>query len=293
MEATWLREHWRRDAWIAASIVGPVVLLGLYRFGLPGFDAYSYWRPPHVGAALYAGTTDPQGWGTFRYSPAFAQLVSPLWVLSWPSFLALWTGLVAGAYLLLVPRRWWLAGLAFTPFALEIFIGNVHLLLALVIVVGMRYPAAWSFVLLTKVTPGVGLLWFAFRREWRQLGTALVATAAVIAASMAWGGPGLWLDWLRSLAASSSGTSDTIAWLMPPLPVRLLFAAALIAWAAPRDTRWMLPVACLIALPSLWMTSFSILAACAPLSSRSTSRSPRRASEPRLPALHLRRWQQA
>ena len=33
----------------------------------------------------------------------------------------------------------------------------------------MRWPAAWAFVLLTKMTPGIGLLWFAFRRDlWGQ-----------------------------------------------------------------------------------------------------------------------------
>ena len=46
--------------------------------------------------------------------------------------------------------------------------GNISLLLAVAIVVGFRWPAAWAFVLLTKVTPGIGLLWFVVRREWRS-----------------------------------------------------------------------------------------------------------------------------
>ena len=41
------------------------------------------------------------------------------------------------------------------------------------IVLGFRWPFTWAFVLLTKVTPGVGLLWFAVRREWRSLAIAL------------------------------------------------------------------------------------------------------------------------
>ena len=39
----------------------------------------------------------------------------------------------------------------------EISLGNIHIFLALVTVFGLRWPWLWSFVLLTKVTPGVGL----------------------------------------------------------------------------------------------------------------------------------------
>ena len=45
--------------------------------------------------------------------------------------------------------------------------------MAAAIALGFRYPAAWSFLLLTKVTPGIGLVWFAVRREWRPLAIAL------------------------------------------------------------------------------------------------------------------------
>ena len=69
--------------------------------------------------------------------------------------------------------------LAFPFVAVELTGGNIHLLLAAAIVAEFRWPAAWSFVLLTKVTPGIGLLWFAVRREWRPLMIALGATAAI------------------------------------------------------------------------------------------------------------------
>ena len=67
--------------------------------------------------------------------------------------------------------------------AMEVAGGNVSLLLAVAIVVGFRWPAAWALVLLTKITPGIGLLWFAVRREWRHLAIALGATAAIVAVS--------------------------------------------------------------------------------------------------------------
>ncbi len=45
--------------------------------------------------------------------------------------------------------------------------------MAAAIALGFRYPATWAFVLLAKVTPGIGLLWFLVRREWRNLAIAL------------------------------------------------------------------------------------------------------------------------
>ena len=63
------------------------------------------------------------------------------------------------------------------PIASEISLGNIHAFIGVLVIVGFRWPAAWSLILLTKVTPGVGLLWFVFRREWRNLGIALAATA--------------------------------------------------------------------------------------------------------------------
>ena len=61
---------------------------------------------------------------------------------------------------------------------MEIAGGNISLLLALAIVAGFSRPWTWAFVILTKITPGIGLLWFALRREWRSLAIALGATAA-------------------------------------------------------------------------------------------------------------------
>ena len=81
---------------------------------------------------------------------------------------------------------------------MEIWGGNIEMLVALAIVLGFRWPATWSFVLLTKITPGIGLLWFAVRREWRSLAIALAATAAVVAVSSALM-PDAWRRWLEVL----------------------------------------------------------------------------------------------
>ena len=65
------------------------------------------------------------------------------------------------------------------------------------IVLGMRWPAAWAFILLTKISPGVGLLWFAVRREWRNLAIALGVTSAIAAVSFVLA-PNLWSDFLAA-----------------------------------------------------------------------------------------------
>ena len=57
--------------------------------------------------------------------------------------------------------------------------GNINLLIVGAVLIGFRYPWAWAFIILTKVTPGIGLLWFLTRREWRHLAIALGATLGV------------------------------------------------------------------------------------------------------------------
>ena len=42
----------------------------------------------------------------------------------------------------------------------SVALGQLDLLFALVTIVGLRWPAAWALPILTKVTPGVGLIWF-------------------------------------------------------------------------------------------------------------------------------------
>ena len=68
-------------------------------------------------------------------------------------------------------RPWpWALLILLLPWTYELFVGQVHLFIAAAIVLGFRWPALWAFNILTKVTPGVGLLWFLVRREWRSLG---------------------------------------------------------------------------------------------------------------------------
>ena len=143
-----------------------------------GQDARCYWQATLANPYLHCDWNDPIA---YVYSPAFLQLVSPLTALPWQAFMAVWTAILVAAVRFLTGPRLLAAGLLFPFAAMEVAGGNVSLLLAAAIVLGFRWPAAWAIVLLTKITPGIGLLWFAVRREWRSLAIALGATAAIVA----------------------------------------------------------------------------------------------------------------
>ncbi len=168
-------------------------------------------------ADLYAGRTDWNTIGAYPYSPAFAMLVYPLNLLPWTLFVAAWTALLIGAVWVLTGRELFLFGMVVG--AMEIAGGNISLLLAVAIVWGFRWPWTWAFVLLTKITPGIGLLWFVLRREWRQLAIALGATAAVLAVSFVLT-PFNWFAWVDLLIANT-GKGGTWASIPIPLVVRL------------------------------------------------------------------------
>ena len=178
-----------------------------------GFDAFAYWANPI--SDPYRLTTG--AFGAFLYSPVAARLFAPAALVAWPTFLWLWTALLLGTAIWLGGRRWlWV--LAFPPVALELYHGNIHLLIAAAIALGFRYPVAWAFVLLTKVTPGIGLIWFAVRREWRQLGIVAVATGVLVGISLVVD-PGLWRQWIdRELVHSLAAGAGPAPYPDPVVP---------------------------------------------------------------------------
>ena len=210
---------------------------------------------------LYAGRTDWNTIGAYPYSPAFAMLVYPLNLLPWTWFVAAWTAILIGAVWVLTGRDLFLLGMAVG--AMEIAGGNISLLLTVAIVWGFRWPWTWAFVLLTKITPGVGLLWFAVRREWRSLGIALGSTAAIVAVSFVLM-PHNWFAWFDLLAANT-GKGGTWASIPIPLLIRGPIGVALIVWGALRNQRWTVPVGAMLALPALWYGSLSMLLGVIPL----------------------------
>jgi hypothetical protein len=219
-----------------------------------GQEAFCYWVASIHAPYALSDWTQPIA---YVYSPAFLQLIAPLAELPWIPFFAAWTALLLGAIRFLTGPRLFAVGVLAATF--ELVGGNISLLLAVAMVVGFRWPAAWAFVLLTKVTPGVGLLWFAVRREWRSLGIALGATAVVVAVSAVIM-PGAWLEWV-DLLVRLAGRDGTWAAVPIPFLVRLPIAVVVVVWGALTDRRWTVPVAGMIALPALWYGSLTMLLA--------------------------------
>ena len=257
---------YRRPTIVGLSIFGFVLFAWLMLIvpsaphftSMVGFDCFAYWAvdPSHPYQAAL-GTI-----GSFTYSPAFALALSPIRPLPFWMFFTVWDAFLI-VNLVWLTGRMTLVWLVFLPVPLELYHGNVHILLATVCVLGFEYPALWSIGLLTKVTPGVSLLWFVVRREWKSLAWALGATAAISAVSFAIA-PGAWFDWANFLRDSSSAgpqVNGGYEYLLPPLWLRLGAAAALVVWGARTDRRWVVPVAVAISMPVIWPITPAILVA--------------------------------
>lgn len=244
-----------------------IVAIGAIAFGWIGLnladiyfrDAMAYWRPDLDD--LYGGR-QVGVMSTYLYSPAFAQLMWPFGLLPWPVFAALWSGLNLVALVWMVGP--YLAALLFfvpfSPVVDEISTGNIHILLGAAIVIGFRWPAAWALLLLTKITPGIGILWFAGARQWRALIVGVVTTLAIAALSFLTI-PNGWIEWIETLRRSSELPVTEVAVIPGPLWLRVGAAAVLAIIGGALGMRWLAPVAAAIALPIPWSSGMSLLVA--------------------------------
>jgi hypothetical protein len=242
--------------WLACALV-PLMVVPIGRSF--GYDAFAYWSVDLTD--LYGRTYDGNfALGAFRYTPPVALMFVPFGALPWWLFVWLYFALMAGC-LAFLGRRWLLVLLALPPVALELYHGNVHLLMAVAVAVGFRHPWAWSFVALTKLTPAIGLLWFLVRREWRSFAIALGATVALSLAALLYD-PDHWLDFVAA-TLSNLGQPQHYS-VPPPLPVRLPIAALLVIWGARTDRPWTVPIAATLALPIVWVHGLTIALAAIP-----------------------------
>jgi hypothetical protein len=241
-----------RDALIIVGLLRAFayfVVQGIHPWTFVGIDARAYWGVDlaHPYAASAVGE-----YSTYLYSPAFAVALSPSYVLPFEAFFVLWT-IASVLVLIWLVRPWpWALLILFLPWTYELFVGQVHLFIAAVIVLGFRYPWLWAFNILTKVTPGVGLLWFLVRGEWRSLAIALVSAAIVAFISFLLV-PTAWFDWIAFLRGST-GSGEL-------LYLRLMAAAAIVVAGAFTGRAWAVPIAVWLALPVVWIESWVILLA--------------------------------
>lgn len=252
---------------VIAGVFVAARLFDVYPWTATAWDAWAYWLTRYGPdyAMLRQGDI-----GAYLYSPAFAQAIAPLVALPWPVFAGLWTAFE-------VPLLLWLSGrlalvvLLLPPVALSMLLGQLDLAFGIVALIGIRWPVVWALPLLTKVTPGVGLVWFVARREWRSLAIALGTTAAIAAISYA-ADPGAWRAWFAFLARQEFPTfGGGLIFLPVSVWIRLPLAALLVAWGARSDRTWVLPVGMFLALPTIWINSPAILVALLPLAKAGAS----------------------
>lgn len=224
------------------------VLFGFLAIDHPPVDPLIFWTAAQ-NASPY-GTT----WGSgalYVYPPPLAQILR---LVPWSAYVAVWMPLLFAGFWG-ATRQWSLpvfvvsatfatsAGFAFAlsnPAALT-FVGNPQILIAAVCVLGFRWPALWAFPILMKLSPGVGLIWFLVRREWRELGIAIGTTLVIIAVSIL-ASPGDWADFI-AFAMANAATPSPVPVVPVPFIVRLPMSVALIVWGARTDRRWTVPIA--------------------------------------------------
>lgn len=257
--------------WTAAdrlSLVGTMMLgavfavLELARVFRP-WDFDFYWAATDFGNLYVDGWLDPTY--AYVYPPVLAQLLYPFHVLGHDAVMVGWTMLCFAA-LWWCCRVWTLpviaAGIAATTFPDtlpgqvlgaplgSVLVGNVQVPMAAAIVLGLRRPGWFAVPLLTKLTVGIGLLWYLFRREWRPFALGVLVTLAVAGASFLVS-PGAWIEWAQWTVATYGQPSNPPI-VGPPLPLRIVAGIALVYIAARRNWRWLVPVGCAVAIPSLY-----------------------------------------
>jgi hypothetical protein len=255
--------------WLVAIGVSTIFSMGAIGSSLTipylAWDSHAYWSAlnssaPYEGAGV--GVI-----GSFLYPPPFLQLLAPLGRLPWPLFAFGWTAMLAGAAVSLlrrVPQGYgWAMPLLVYLVGADVWAGNINILLAYLVVIGMHRPALWAVVILSKITPGLGVLWHAFRREWGAVLVACGFSLGLAGLSFALG-PQLWRDWLAMLVAEvpRGGYADSVP---IHIAVRLPAAVVLLLWGARSGRPAVVPLACMLALPVIWFNGLSWLVAAAVL----------------------------
>jgi Glycosyltransferase family 87 len=262
LRPSWLGQFPARLA-VRALAIGWIVFFWVWLIGFQStfveVDAQAYWGLNLD--TLYQGVQLGDQ-GAFLYSPVVAWILLPFSALPYEVFYALLAAVNLAALVWLIGPELAALSLFLVPISNEVARGNIHLLLAAAIVAGFRYHASWAPISLTKVTPGVGSLWFAMRREWRAFAWAIGATIAIVVVSFAVA-PDLWLRWFGMLAGSANVTRPSVL----PIPVlpRIAVAVVLVAVGAWRNRPAIVPVAAMIALQAIWVNSLAMLVAVIPL----------------------------
>jgi glycosyl transferase family 87 len=254
---------------VVLAAVGAVLLVvvAVNRWAVPS-DEHAYWlasqRLLH-GEPLYDPTATIVTPYAYWYPPVLAQVLAPVAaILPSEAFTAAWT-------VLLLVCIWFLAGrsplgalalIAFLPVAVELWFRNIHLVLAVLVVLGLRrWPALFAVGASIKLAPGLGIVYLAARGRWRDASLATAVGIAILVVSIVVS-PDAWRQFADILSARGAG--ETNGFLAVPYFVRAAVGLALAVVAGrirPAYGEPLLIVAITVALPTLWFTALSMLAA--------------------------------
>ncbi len=156
--------------------------------------------------------------------------------------------------------------MAFVPVAVELWYRNVHLVLAVLIVLALR-RAPWLFAVAAaiKVAPVLGILYLAVRGRWRDAFLAAAVGGVILLVSVL-ASPDLWRSFIDTVLVT--GPSMGASLVPVPFPVRAVIGVVLAVVAGRIPERWgepLLVLAIVVANPTLWATVFSMLVAIVPL----------------------------
>jgi Glycosyltransferase family 87 len=260
-------------ALVLLAVIGGVLLLVVAATSWPtGSDELAYWRAAErlvAGQPLYDPTAVSNTPYAYWYPPPLAQVLAPLTpFLSPDAFSVAWTAL-------LLACLWWLSGrdvlvalalVAFLPVALELRTRNVHLILAVLIVLALR--RSWIFwvpAAALKIAPVLGAVYLVAAGRIREaLGVGIVGVLVLaVSAALA---PDSWRGFL-DVVGSRAGT-DGGSLLPIPFLVRFGFGAIVAAAAGRiggRRGEVLLVIGLTVANPTLWVQALSILVAIVPL----------------------------
>jgi hypothetical protein len=258
---------------ILLATIGAIflVVVATSRWSSPN-DEHAYWLAGQRllnGAALYDPSASSITPFAYWYPPVFAQVVAPISaVVSSEAFSWGWTAILVGCLIRLAGGRPLvaLALVAYVPVATELGFRNVHLILAVLIVLAIRrWPVLFAVGAAIKIAPGLGIVYLAARGRWRDAAIASVVGLAILVVSVALA-PGAWADFVDILRARGPG--DASSFVPIPYIVRAVVGLALAIVAGRLEARIgepLLVVAIVVALPTLWFTALSTLVAVVPL----------------------------
>jgi hypothetical protein len=253
---------------VGASLL--LVVIVIY-WRAPG-DNLAYWIAGQrilAGQPVYAIGEEAFAPYAYHYPPPLAQLLAPFTlVLPSLAYVVAYRGLEVLATWDLAGRQMlrMLALIAFLPVAIALRFENVDLFMALAIVLGLRrWPWLFAMGALVKVSPGLGIVYLALRRQWRDAFVASVVGGVIVVVSLV-AAPDLWRAWLDAI----QGRADMIGNSLLPVPYYVRVAAGLALTVGGgllgrRPGELLLVAGITLANPGLAVNGLAVLAAAVPI----------------------------